>query len=132
MIIDSSTIVAVFCEEPEAETFLATMVEADEPGISSGNALEAGIVLSHRKGRPMHTPLKAFLDTIGIEVIPFDEEHWAVAMAAWWRYGKTRSRAKLNFGDCIAYATASLADRPLLCKGEDFKRTDIALVTGNR
>jgi uncharacterized protein with PIN domain len=53
--------------------------------------------------------------------------HWAQAIAAWWRFGKSRHPAGLDFGDCITYATARLAGEPLLAKGEDFAKTDIDL-----
>lgn len=128
MIIDSSVVAAIFLSESEADPLLKAIVAADAAAISAANALEVGIVLSHRKARPMHTALCAFFDKVGIDLTPFDAEHWAAAMAAWWRYGKSRSPAGLNFGDCIAYATARLAGEPLLCKGNDFEQTDLELV----
>jgi len=59
--------------------------------------------------------------------IPFGEAHYGSAVEAWLRYGKGRHPAGLNFGDCMAYATARVAGRPLLCTGEDFPRTDLEL-----
>lgn len=69
-------------------------------------------------------PLRPF-QTIG--VIPFEEEHWNEAAAAFRRYGKGRHPAGLNLGNCMTYATARLAQRPLLCLGDDFAQTDLAL-----
>ncbi len=60
-------------------------------------------------------------------VIEFGSGHWREAISAWWRFGKSRHPASLNFGDCIVYATARLADEPLLAKGDDFSSTDIEL-----
>jgi len=60
-------------------------------------------------------------------VVPFDSAHWQTAADAWLRYGRGRHPAGLNLGDCLAYATARLAGRPLLCKSEDFQKTDLAL-----
>jgi ribonuclease VapC len=67
------------------------------------------------------------LDRGGIVVISFDGAHAEVAAEAWLRFGKGRHPASLNFGDCLAYATARLAGRPLLCKGNDFTETDLQL-----
>lgn len=69
--------------------------------------------------------LDDFLRTASIETIPFTADHAAVARHAFLRYGKGRHPAALNFGDCIAYATARLEAMPLLFKGDDFRLTDI-------
>ncbi len=62
-----------------------------------------------------------------IETLPFGEAQFGVAVGAWLRFGRGRHAASLNFGDCLAYATARLAGRPLLCVGDDFDRTDLSL-----
>jgi len=61
-----------------------------------------------------------------IAVVPFGESHYSAAVDAWLRYGKRKHPAALNFGDCLSYAVARLADEPLLFVGDDFARTDIA------
>ena len=53
--------------------------------------------------------------------------HWREAVSAWWRFGKSRHPAIMTFGDCIVYATARLADEPLLAKGDDSCSTDMEL-----
>ena len=131
MIIDSSALVAIFLDEPGADALLAAVAADDGPKISAGTLLETGIVLSHRKGRPMQHALELFLSKLGVQVVAFTEEHCSRAIRAWWIFGKTRSAAKLNFGDCISYATAELADEPLLCVGDDFARTDLPIVKGD-
>jgi len=60
-------------------------------------------------------------------VIEFGEHHWSVALGAFSRFGKGRHPAALNFGDCMTYAIAEVARRPLLCVGEDFAQTDLEL-----
>ena len=60
-------------------------------------------------------------------MVPFGDAHYSAAVDAWLRFGKGRHRASLDFGDCLAYATARLANQPLLCVGEDFARTDLQL-----
>jgi len=60
------------------------------------------------------------------ELRPFLPEHADLAAEAFIRFGRGRHRARLNFGDCMAYALAKSLDARLLFKGEDFGRTDIA------
>jgi ribonuclease VapC len=57
--------------------------------------------------------------------VPFGEGHWPVAVDAFIRFGKGRHPASLNFGDCLTYAVARLADQPLICVGDDFAKTDL-------
>jgi ribonuclease VapC len=70
--------------------------------------------------------VERFLDDWRVDVLPFGERHWLVADDAFARYGKGRHPAALNYGDCMTYATARLAEMPLLFTGDDFARTDIA------
>jgi ribonuclease VapC len=128
VIVDTSALVTVFLKEPEAQRCLELLRDADEVGMSAATILETGIVLSHRKGRFMQHAVDLLLARLQIDAIPFDDEHRRAALRAWWRFGKGRSPAALNFGDCISYATAHLAGRPLLCKGDDFPKTDLPLI----
>ena len=78
----------------------------------------------------MRTPrglLSRFLMEGPVETIAFTEAHFGIAIGAWLRFGRGCHPAALNFGDCLTYATARLADQPLLCMGEDFPRTDLEL-----
>lgn len=65
-----------------------------------------------------------------IEVIPTTQEHWWTAVDAYERFGKRGRPAGSNFGDCLTYATASVAGEPLLHVGDDFSETDLLLVGG--
>jgi ribonuclease VapC len=67
---------------------------------------------------------------VGVIVIPFDDRHWSIAIQAFIRYGRGRHPAALNFGDCMTFATAHLAARPLLFTGDDFAKTDLAPALG--
>ena len=83
------------------------------------------MVLTGRvRGKPL-LALREFLRAAEAEVIPFSEDHSRVALQAYLRFGKGRHPAALNFGDCLCYATASLARQPLLFVGGDFSKTDI-------
>ena len=72
--------------------------------------------------------LDHFLERAGIEVVDVTRDQGQVARRAFARYGKGRHRAGLNFGDCFAYALASLRGEPLLFKGTDFATTDLTVV----
>ncbi len=71
--------------------------------------------------------LARFLDEAQITVVPFTDRHFGLAVNAWIKYGKGRHPAALNFGDCLAYATARQSGLPLLCLGDDFPQTDLDL-----
>lgn len=85
------------------------------------------MVLTGWTGAPGHAIVTEFLLDNEIASIPFGERHWAIAADAFSRFGKGRHPARLNYGDCMTYATARLAGAPLLCVGDDFARTDLAL-----
>lgn len=127
MILDTSAIVAVVFREPEEAEFLQKIGEAATVGIGAPTLAETAIVLAARLGREGQRVLALLVQRAGIIVVPFDAEHSEIATDAWMRYGRGRHPAALNFGDCLSYATARLAGRPLLCKGDDFPKTDLAL-----
>lgn len=127
MILDTSAIVAIALNEPDRLDLLAKMDAADAVAVGAPTLLEAGIVLSARVGQDAAEDLARVLAASKVTVVEFGPRHWDVAVSAWLRFGKGRHPAKLNFGDCLSYATAAVAGRPLLAKGNDFPRTDIAL-----
>ena len=127
MIVDSSAIVAVVVEGPGYEPALEKLVTAREPGMGAPTLVETGIVLRAKLGPAGRTLLAACLDELSIRPLPFLPEHWLVALDAFTRYGKGMHPAGLNFGDCLTYAVAKVANEPLLCLGDDFAQTDLAL-----
>jgi len=127
VIIDTSAIVAVLFKEPEHERLFELLVGDPRPAVSSATLTETGIVLSARLKDDARGLLARFLREAGIVVVPFGESHYSAAVDAWLRFGKGRHPAALNFGDCMTYATASLAGEPLLCVGDDFRKTDLEL-----
>lgn len=127
MILDSSALVAIALDEPERPALVDKINAADSVGVGAPALVEAGIVLSSRLGQDATELLAALLETADALVIPFGTHHWQTAVEAWWRFGKGRHAADLNFGDCLAYATASVAGEPLLAKGDDFPKTDLRL-----
>lgn len=125
MIIDSSALVAIIFREAGFELLVDAIKDADSAAVGTPTLAETGIVLSARLGTNSHGLLERLLDELSIEQVPFGELHWKEAVDAFRRYGKGRHRAALNFGDCLTYAVASLADEPLLFVGEDFSATDL-------
>lgn len=85
------------------------------------------MVLVGRYGEKGRASIARFIEDWAVEVVPFDQRHWRVAIAAFAQYGKGRHPARLNFGDCMAYATAKVAGAPLLFVGDDFPQTDVEL-----
>jgi ribonuclease VapC len=126
MVLDSSAIVAVLLKEPGHDRLLETIERAELIVVGAPTMLETTMVLTARLGQDARPLLSAFLRRLNAEVVAFNEEHLDAAMAAFLRFGRGRHPAGLNFGDCMSYAVASVANLPLLFIGEDFPRTDIA------
>lgn len=124
IVADSSALLAIVFAEPDATTFVNALL-TDTVVLCAGNRLEAHIATSVRLGVPGVRELNALIGETVDEVVGFDSEHTTAALRAWDRFGKGRHPAKLNFGDCMAYATAKLAGAPLLFKGDDFGQTDV-------
>jgi ribonuclease VapC len=126
--IDTSALIAIFRLEPEADAFLKAIVEAETRLISGLSVLETSMVMSGgAKDGAAFGPLDEFLTEAGIAIIPFDAEQAGLAREAFLRFGKGRHKAGLNLGDCASYALAKSGSAPLLFKGDDFSRTDIAI-----
>ncbi len=125
MILDSSVIVAISLRERGHEELVDKLRSADTLGIGAPSLTEAGMVLSSRLGVEPQALLDRFLRDFGVVPVVFGEQHWREALEAFRRFGKGRHPAALNFGDCLSYATAKLADHPLLFVGDDFPKTDI-------
>ena len=126
IVADTSAIMAVLTNEQEAPGFLDTMVNDGEVLISTASAVELMIVAMGR-GDDVYQSAIRFLDSPFVRLIPLDEEQLWAAADAYGRYGKGRGHpAGLNFGDTFAYALAVVRRLPLLFKGDDFARTDIA------
>ena len=129
MIIDSSAVLAVIGKEPGHERIIHELAASTRTRIGAPTQLETGIVLTARLGPIGRTVLARFLQENGIQTVAFGEEYAAVALDAYSRFGKGRHPAGLNFGDCCAYATASIAGEQLLCVGNDFRQKDLPLVS---
>lgn len=125
MILDSSAIVAIALRESGYEELVGKMRAANTLGVGTPTLTEAGMVLSSRLGVEPQALLDRFLRDFGVIPVVFGEQHWREALDAFRRFGKGRHPAGLNFGDCLSYAAAKLANLPLLFVGGDFSKTDI-------
>jgi ribonuclease VapC len=125
MVIDSSAIAAILFDEDEAGWFAGAIARSDRPLIAMPTLLEITLVVGRSKGESGQEPLRLLLARLDLTAVPFGADHLAAAEAAWWRFGRGRHPAALNFGDCFSYALAKVENQPLLFKGDDFSRTDI-------
>lgn len=125
MIVDSSALIAVILGEPEEEVLAKAMLRHGAPAMSAANWLEAAMVIDSRRLPEGRIRLDDAVAWLRIALLPVTPEIASEARRAHQRYGRGQHPAKLNFGDCLAYATAASFGRPLLFKGEDFIQTDI-------
>jgi ribonuclease VapC len=128
MVIDTSALVAILCNEPEAAGFEAAIELDPVRLISAGTWLETSIVIEARFGEPGSRELDLLVHKAVVEIVAFDREQAEIAREAFRTYGKGRHPAALNYGDCFAYALSAARGEPLLFKGDDFAKTDVAVV----
>jgi ribonuclease VapC len=127
MIIDTSALVGILDQEPEAERLVRAIATATERLLSAANLVETGIVMQVRHGDEASRDLDLLLAKFGIEIIPVSAKQADIARKAFQRFGRGQHPARLNFGDCFAYALAKDSAAPLLFKGKDFSQTDITV-----
>ena len=125
MIVDSSAVIAVLLEEPEAAWFRVLLTSEADVRMSAVTDFETRLIAVHRRGPLLVERYEELLTSSGITIAPFDATQAALAFSAYRQYGKGNHPAKLNFADCAAYALAKGLDMSLLFKGEDFARTDV-------
>jgi ribonuclease VapC len=126
MIIDSSAVLAILLGEEDAATYAQAIESADECRMSAVNWLETAIRIDLGGDPIASNAFDDFMREAGIVVEPVDFEQVQIARGANRAYGKgTTHPARLNFGDCFAYALAKLASEPLLFKGSGFAQTDL-------
>lgn len=128
MIVDSSALVAILLDEPEAPRFAAYLA-TEEVSLSAASLTETLLVLRGRAEERIVHELDEMLRVTEVSIVPLDERQARLAGDAYARYGRgSGSRARLNYGDCFSYALAITRDEPLLFKGDGFVHTDVRLV----
>jgi ribonuclease VapC len=125
MIIDSSALVAILKQEPEAKRFATAIMDDPVRLISAANWLEASMLaFSNRKDEGLRD-MDLLIARYGIETVAVTPRQAEFARRAFITFGKGTHAARLNFGDCLAYGLSQDTGEPLLFKGEDFSRTDV-------
>ena len=120
--VDTSALMAILLDEPQAEACVAALAAESEILISAGTEAEALIVAATRN---VGEEMARLIDELGFDVLAVTHASACRVAAAYAQWGKGIHRAALNFGDCFAYEVAKQHDCPLLYVGDDFARTDI-------
>ena len=128
MVLDTSALLALLLDEPEAERFRVALEDDESRLVSAATLLEAAVVIEARKGEAAGRELDLLISKAAIEIVPVDADQAAEARRAWRRFGKGRHDANLNYGDLFSYTLSRTSGEALLYKGGDFTRTDVARV----
>lgn len=129
MVIDTSAMIAIALDEPEAALFERQIASDPVRLISAATVLEVAIVLETRLGEAAVHELDLWLHKAEVDIVAVDADQLDAARQAWRRFGKGRHPAGLNYGDCFSYALATTRQEPLSFKGDDFSKTDIGRVS---
>lgn len=125
IVADTSVLIAIPKDEPDGQQFLDSFEEAGDVAIGTPTLFEYLMVAVGKGEAGQEADARRLLDQLGMRFVDWTREHADFAMSAFLRFGKGRHPAKLNFGDCMAYAVAKSLDAPLLFKGTDFAATDV-------
>lgn len=126
MVLDTSAIVAILRDEADADVYREAVERAETLRIGAPTLLECEIVARQALGDDGSTDLDSFLTALEVRVEPFGRREADYARYAYRNFGKGRHPAGLNYGDCLTFATAVAHNEPLLFKGDDFPKTNIA------
>jgi ribonuclease VapC len=126
MIIDTSAIIAILRDEPEAMSCARAIADATIRRVSAVNFVESAVVIDASRDPIATRRFDDFIKAAGVSIEPITATQAQIARGAYRDFGKGSGHpAKLNFGDCFAYALAKESGEPLLFKGGDFAHTDI-------
>jgi ribonuclease VapC len=125
LIVDTSAIIAILRDEPDAAAFAEAIAKASRRSLSAANFVESAAVIDGSNDPIASRRFDDLLREAQFVIEPVTEVQARVARDAYRDFGKGRHPAGLNFGDCFAYALARASGEPLLFKGEDFKYTDV-------
>jgi len=120
--VDTSALMAILQDESQAQACMASLEQSGRLLISAGTVAEA-LIVSERRGIGLE--MEELIAGLGMEIVPVTSESAYMAADAYRRWGKGIHPARLNYGDCFAYALASERHCPLLYVGDDFRQTDV-------
>ena len=123
--VDTSAVMAVLLDEPEAAACVEALVTSDRIVISAGTVAEA-LIVGGRRG--LGREMAGLIDGLGLEVTSVSLAAARRVAETYARWGRGANSAGLNFGDCFAYEAAMTRECPLLYVGSDFAKTDVTSV----
>jgi ribonuclease VapC len=127
LIVDPSAIVAILRGEPDSDRHIDAIGHVTEPLTSAGTYIEAAVVIDAHRDPVLSGRFDDLLAARRVRVEPVTKRHAEIARQAYRDFGKGSGHAaRLNLGDCFAYALARATDEPLLFKGDEFAQTDVA------
>ena len=126
MTLDSSALIAILFAEQGHLDLIDRILAAEHVRVGTPTLVETSMVFAGRRRTKAVGEVEALVQELGVTVVPFGEREWHAAVAAFLHFGRGRHAAALNFGDCLAYAAAVVANDSLLFVGDDFGLTDIA------
>lgn len=134
MIIDTSALIAILRDEPDAARYARAIEQAETCRMSAANFVEAAVVIDGSRDPIASRRFDDLCREAGLTIEPVTEAQARIAREAYRDFGRGSGHpARLNFGDCFAYALAKVTGEPVLFKGEDFTHTDISpAVTNSR
>lgn len=126
MIIDTSALVAILRDEPEAPRFAEAIASAAVRRISAASYVEVGAVIDAARDPVASRRMDELITTASVSIEPVTGDQARIARSAYRDFGKRSGHpAGLNFADCFSYALAIATGEPLLFKGTDFAHTDV-------
>jgi ribonuclease VapC len=125
MTLDSSALIAILFSEQGHLDLIDRILVAESVRVAAPTLVETCMVLAGRRRTAVVGEVDALVQELGVTVVPLGEREWHAAVAAFLRFGRPRHAAALNFGDCLAYGAAIVANDSLLFVGDDFARTDV-------
>ncbi len=127
MTLDSSVLIAILFGEYGYLDLIDRILAADHVRAGTPTLVETSIVFAGRRRTEAVGEVEGLLQELGVTIVPFGETEWHAAVSAFLRFGRGRHPAALNFGDCLAYAAAAVANDSLLFVGGDFGLTDVTV-----
>jgi ribonuclease VapC len=125
MIVDSSALLAVILNEDDEPRYVAAMIDADVLRMSAANWVETAIIVDSHGNRSVRLRFEDLTEALRLQIEPVTAADARQSRVAHGDYGRGHHPARLNYGDCFAYALAKRCGEPLLFKGNDFAQTDI-------
>jgi ribonuclease VapC len=125
VVIDSSAIMAIYLEEPDASIYISAILNDPTRLMSAATFVEVSAAALRRRLPDALAAIDTILARFHLVIVPFDREQGLIARDAYRRYGKGVHPTGLNLGDCFSYALSRQLNEPLLFKGNDFSQTDV-------